>query len=190
MRWLCLIRTMTPCRRQLGYLATRAHSVFSIRRDAAKKAATPIVMGGLKCAGDENSLMTCISDLNSPCLRSSSNSVVGLRCAMTLPTHAQVRLVKRPRALRSNTNDTVVEGRLEIYVGQQWGTVCDRGFDIRSDMLGPLPSATNTYPPICPAIQPPTSPHRCAQRSQGRVPAAGLPRDQNGGILHHGWGRG
>ena len=127
---LSLGQRSTTCRRQLGYLATGAHVAFSIEYQAG----TPkIVMAGIKCSGDENSLSTCNSNLKSRCLGSSFQRVVGLTCSLTPPKHAQVRLVPRPSNLRSKSNRVVVEGRLEVYVGQQWGTACDRNFDIRLD---------------------------------------------------------
>ena len=141
--------------RQLGYLASSAHSVFPISRNSASTNSVPVVMADVKCSGDENSLVTCNNNLNSRCLGSMSRSVVGLRCSLKPPTHAQVRLVSSPTALRGRKSGAVVEGRLEIYVGQQWGTVCDRQFDIRLGNLKPFcPPQSALFHTLC-AYAPP-----------------------------------
>ena len=73
----------------------------------------PILLDDVMCTGNEPQLINCTYNPNHNCIHFEDAGVV---CAEAQCNETDIRLV-------GGTNST--EGRVEICLGGQWGTVCD-----------------------------------------------------------------
>ncbi|XP_072176107.1 scavenger receptor cysteine-rich domain-containing protein DMBT1-like [Diadema setosum] len=96
--------------RQLGYPTTNAETMS---RESYGQGRGPILLGNVGCNGWEPSLTNCsfIGWNNHTC---GYYKVAGVRCEIN------IRLVG---------GISLNEGRVEVYYGGAWGTVCDNGWD-------------------------------------------------------------
>lgn len=96
--------------RMLGYTG-RGESHIVYHSDFFGHSSSPY-FDKVTCHGDESDISQCAPVFHSTC---SSSNIVGLRCE-----GAQVRLVDGPHS---------TEGRVEVFHGGQWGSVCDAKWD-------------------------------------------------------------
>ena len=101
--------------RQLGYPHTGAHALPFASFGAGSG---PIHLDDLFCTGDEDSLVNCSRTVHHNCFH---NEDAGVRCIEAECNETDIRLV-------GGANET--EGRVEICLGGNWGTVCDDGWGI------------------------------------------------------------
>lgn len=103
--------------RQLGFqgaVAARTDAAFG-----AAESSTPILLDDVECTGEETSLFNCSHSTLNNCQHSEDAGVVCSDNIPDLPVQGDLRL---------RDGDTLFGGRLEVFLGGQWGTVCDDGF--------------------------------------------------------------
>ncbi|XP_071498165.1 scavenger receptor cysteine-rich domain-containing protein DMBT1-like [Diadema antillarum] len=104
--------------RQLGFL--RAADAIMANRYGSAPSTAPILFDNLECLGTESSLFDCSS--NGVGVHNCGHSEdAGAVCSNDAVTNTEIRLVG---------TESPFQGRVEVYLLQQWGTVCDDGWDI------------------------------------------------------------
>ena len=73
----------------------------------------PILLDDVQCTGDESLLVNCTYNPNHNCIHFEDAGVV---CAAAQCNETDIRLAG---------GSTPMEGRVEVCLGGQWGTVCD-----------------------------------------------------------------
>eukprot|EP00798_Chlamydomonas_sp_ICE-L_P012965 gene12965-5370_t len=103
--------------RQLGLPWTAATADYSVPGNEE----LDILMDDLSCSGTESSLALCYYSSDHSCGHSED---VGVICRGLASSSSDLELLVR---LVDGSSDS--EGRVEVFMGGQWGTVCDDGFD-------------------------------------------------------------
>ncbi|WAR22275.1 DMBT1-like protein, partial [Mya arenaria] len=107
----------------LGY--SRSMFVYNVRSGAVAKgnayfgqglSSMPILLDDLGCSGSENNVLSC-----SHRLKGHADCGHGEDAGVICPTNGAVTL--------SGSSSNKYQGRVEIYMNDTWGTVCDNSFD-------------------------------------------------------------